>query len=165
MATMTKRPATRREREAARAAAARRRRLAVLAGGVGVVVAAAVVVIVLLVGAGDEPAVSTPETRAAQGEELFRANCATCHGPDLRGTFAGPPLIHEIYAPDQLADDDIRAALANGVTPTNWGFSGMPAFPDLDRDDVEALIEYVRSSQRAAGLTLPDVEAPSGTDG
>jgi mono/diheme cytochrome c family protein len=162
---MNKRPSTRREREAARTAAARRRALATWVGVVVVVVVAVVVLVVVLAGGDDEPAASTPETRLAQGDELFQANCATCHGQDLRGTFVGPPLLHEIYAPDQLADDDIRAAVANGVTPTNWDFSGMPAFPNLDTDDVEALIAYVRSSQQAAGLAGFDSAAPTSTTG
>jgi mono/diheme cytochrome c family protein len=150
---MTKRPSTRRERQAARAAAARRRRLAAWVGVIVVVVAAASVMIAVLAGGDDDgPAASTPPARIARGEELFQNNCATCHGPDLRGTFVGPPLLHEIYAPDQLGDDDIRAAVANGVTPTNWDFSGMPAFPNLDADDVAALTAYIRASQRAAGL-------------
>ena len=66
---------------------------------------------------------------------------------------------------DGVADDDIRAAVANGVTPKNWGFSGMPPFPQLDGDDVEALIAYVRSSQRAAGLGVFDFPEPTSTDG
>jgi mono/diheme cytochrome c family protein len=160
---MNKRPSTRREREAARAAASRRRKLASLIGGVVVVVFAGVVLVVVLAGGDDKPAASTPEARLAQGVELFQANCATCHGQDLQGTFVGPPLLHEIYAPDQLTDDDIRAAVANGVTPKNWNFSGMPAFPNLDTDDVEALIAYVRSSQRAAGLANLDTAAPNST--
>jgi mono/diheme cytochrome c family protein len=159
---MNKRPSTRRERAAARAAAARRRKLAGWIG-VGLIVVAAVVV--LAGGDDDKPAASTPEARHAQGEELFQANCATCHGEDLRGTFVGPPLLHEIYAPDQLADNDIRAAVATGVNPKNWDFSGMPAFPNLDTDDVEALIAYVRSSQRAAGLAHLDSTAPTSTIG
>ncbi len=149
MAAMNQRPATRRERQAARAAAARRRRLAVWVGAGVIVVVAAAAVIAVLAGDGGDSAPSTPE---AQGETLFEAHCATCHGPELTGTFVGPPLLHEIYAPDRLADDDIRAAVANGVTPKNWDFSGMPAFPNLDTDDVEALITYIRSSQRAVGL-------------
>jgi mono/diheme cytochrome c family protein len=149
---MNKRPSTRREREAARAAAKRRRKLAFGIGAVVVMVVAGVVLVVVLAGGGDKPAASTPEARLAHGEELFQANCATCHGEALQGTFVGPPLLHEIYAPDQLADDDIRVAVANGVTPKNWDFSGMPPFPNLDTDDVDALIAYVRSSQRAAGI-------------
>jgi mono/diheme cytochrome c family protein len=162
---MNKRPATRRQREAARAAAARQRKLAWWIGGVVVAVVAVVVLVVVLAGGDDKPAASTPEARLAQGEDLFQANCATCHGEDLLGTFVGPPLLHEIYAPDQLTDDDIRAAVANGVTPKTWDFSGMPAFPNLDPDDVEALIAYVRSSQRAAGLANSDSAVPNSTVG
>jgi mono/diheme cytochrome c family protein len=163
---MNARPSTRRERAAARAAAARRRKIAGWIG-VGLFVVAAVVVLVVVLAGGDDdkPAASTPEARLAQGEELFQANCATCHGEDLRGTFVGPPLLHEIYAPDQLADDDIRAAVATGVSPKNWDFSGMPAFPSLDTDDIEALIAFVRSSQRAAGLAHVDATAPTSTTG
>jgi mono/diheme cytochrome c family protein len=154
---------TRREREAGRAASERRRRLAGWGVVALVLVIAVVVLVVVLAGGGDEPSVLTPESELARGEELFQANCATCHGTDLRGTFVGPPLLHEIYAPDQLPDDSIRAAVANGVQPKSWEFAAMPSFPNLGTDDVEALIVYVRSSQRAAGLGAADTTANATT--
>jgi len=162
MVAVNQRPVSRREREAARAKAARGRKMMVWAGVALVVVAGLVVLIVVLTGGGDdEPSVLTPEELVAKGGELFTQNCATCHGRDLTGTFVGPPLLHEIYAPDRLPDDAIRAAVANGVSPHNWDFSGMPPFPNLDADDVDALIAFVRSSQRAAGLPFPDTVAPT----
>jgi len=37
--------------------------------------------------------VATPATPAVAGQEVFRANCASCHGLDLKGTGpAGPAL-------------------------------------------------------------------------
>lgn len=161
---MNQRPVSRREREAARAKAERGRKMAVWGGVAVVIIAAVVVLVVVLAGGGDdEPSVLTHDELVAEGGELFTQNCATCHGRDLNGTFVGPPLLHEIYAPDRLPDSAIRAAVANGVSPHNWDFSGMPSFPNLGADDVEALIAFVRSSQRAAGLPFPDTTAPTAT--
>lgn len=124
-----------------------------------VVVAGAVTAVVLLRDGpeGDEP--DPAASQLAAGEDVFQSRCATCHGPDLRGTFVGPPLIHELYAPDVFPDDGIREAIANGVPAHNWDSAGMPPVSGLGRDDVEAVIGYVRSMQRAGGLgavTVPD---------
>ena len=35
----------------------------------------------------------TTELTAADGQKLFTANCATCHGMDLQGTKEGPSLV------------------------------------------------------------------------
>ena len=81
---------------------------------------------------------------------MFAKNCATCHGEELRGGLAGPPLVHEIYAPDHHPDSAIRAAIANGVQPHHWDFAAMPAFPALDESEVAAVVAYVRHQQAEA---------------
>jgi mono/diheme cytochrome c family protein len=149
---MTKRATTRRERVAAREAAARHRRmLAWTLPGLIVAVGAVTAGVLLVDGqGGDEPDLAASQLDL--GEEVFQSRCATCHGDDLRGTFVGPPLIHELYAPDVFPDDGIREAIANGVPAHNWDSDGMPPVSGLSRDDVEAVIRYVRSMQHAGGL-------------
>ena len=102
-----------------------------------------------------------PATLAAKGDQLFHgeATCATCHGPDLQGTGMGPPLLDAIYQPDHHPDDAIRSAVQNGVQPHHWDFGPMPALTHLDGGDIDALIAFIRSVQRDAGLDVGDAES------
>lgn len=130
--------------------AERNRRLARVLPVVVVGVAAVLAVVLVASGGSDEepPAPGSPE-ELALGEEVFEQRCATCHGEGLRGGIAGPPLLHEVYAPDHHPDSAIRAAVARGVQPHHWEFAGMPPIPDLADADVEAVIAYIRHVQRA----------------
>lgn len=148
---MSERPRNRREIEARRRATARRWRL--LAGVAAVVLGLGTVVAVVVVASGDSTPLDGGATdEGALGAQVFSASCATCHGPDLRGTFVGPPLLDEIYAPDHHDDDAIRAAIANGVTPHHWDFAAMPAIPGLSEAEVDAVIAFIRAEQRAEGI-------------
>lgn len=157
-----KRPNAQRAAAARREAEQRRTRLLRWGGAALLVVVAIGVGIALTAGdsdGSDEPA-SGGELVAAGGE-VFAANCSTCHGDDLRGTFVGPPLLHEIYLPDHHPDSAIRAAVANGVTPHHWDFAGMPPIP-LEDDEVDAVIAYIRAEQEAAGIGDDEGTATSG---
>ena len=91
----------------------------------------------------------------AVGADLYAANCAECHGSDLRGDpnwmspaedggFRPPPHDssgHTWHHPDDLL---IQIVL------TGYGFdepqSRMPTFGDtLSREEVEAILEYIKS--------------------
>lgn len=112
----------------------------------------AIAIAVLAAGGGGEP---SPADLEARGDELFhgKATCATCHGADLQGTPMGPPLLDRIYAPGHHPDAAFYRAVANGVQPHHWDFGPMPALTThSDEDDVEAIIAYVRSRQRANGI-------------
>lgn len=148
---MSPRPTNRREAAARRRGAARRNR--VLGGVAAVVVALGAIVAVVVVASGSStPLDEGPTDQRALGVQVFSANCATCHGPDLRGTFVGPPLLDPIYAPDHHDDDAIRSAIANGVEPHHWDFAAMPPIPGLDADQVDAVIAHIRSVQADHGI-------------
>ncbi len=110
----------------------------------------------LLVGCAGSPAADDTTSGAAPdvaaGEELYQANCAQCHGADLRGTDQGPPHLDAVYLPDHHADIAFLYAVRNGVQPHHWGFGPMPAIEGLSDDDVTSIIAYVRAQQEAAGL-------------
>lgn len=89
-----------------------------------------------------------------RGDALFHgaATCPVCHGPDLRGTTMGPPLLDALYVPSHHPDAAIRAAIEHGVAPHHWDFGPMPALTHIDDEDIDALIAYIRAQQQAAGI-------------
>lgn len=99
------------------------------------------------------PAERNPEV-LAEGKVLFEGTCASCHGADLEGTDTGPPFLNPIYAPNHHGDEAFQRAAALGVVPHHWTFGPMPAQVDLSREEVAAIVEYVRSEQEAAGVFL-----------
>ena len=88
----------------------------------------------------------------AEGEVLFSANCAACHGADLNGTETGPPFLNAIYAPNHHGAAAFQQAVAVGVQPHHWDFGPMPPVEGLTAEDVEKIVEFVRSRQEAEGI-------------
>jgi mono/diheme cytochrome c family protein len=87
-----------------------------------------------------------------RGRELFVMNCAACHGTAGQGTPQGPPLVHEIYAPDHHPDALFQRAVAEGSPAHHWDFGPMPPIPGLGEGDVADITAYVRELQREAGI-------------
>jgi mono/diheme cytochrome c family protein len=106
--------------------------------------------------AADAPSVSgtgaaTP-AEYAEGEGLFNANCARCHGPRGTGTEQGPPLVHIIYEPNHHSDAAFQMAAQNGVRAHHWSFGDMPPVPGITPEQVAEVVGYVRWLQREAGI-------------
>jgi mono/diheme cytochrome c family protein len=101
-------------------------------------------------GAAPEP---TPTPGATlDGRGLYAANCARCHGGDLKGTSLGPPLLDAIYRPAHHSDAAFRVAVKSGVRPHHWNFGPMPPIPGLTDEHVGEIIAFVREEQRAVGI-------------
>ncbi len=120
------------------------------------VVVAVTVVIGTLVGLGlaEEGPVPVERDQAvvAAGGELFGASCAVCHGPDLRGSQTGPPLLVPTYAPNHHGDEAFQRAVEFGVPTHHWNFGDMAPVAGLSRDDVSQIVAYVRTMQEAEGI-------------
>lgn len=71
-------------------------------------------------------------------EQLFQAHCASCHGPDARGTAKAPGLAANPRVAEQSAEQ-LRAFLEHG----NVG-AGMPSFAGLPAKDLKELANYLR---------------------
>jgi mono/diheme cytochrome c family protein len=101
-----------------------------------------------------DQAVATDRDPAAiaAGAELYAANCAVCHGADLRGSATGPPFLDVIYAPNHHGDEAFQRAVVGGVVAHHWNFGNMQPVDGLARDDVAKIIEFVRSEQEANGI-------------
>ncbi|MBI4595941.1 MAG: cbb3-type cytochrome c oxidase subunit II [Candidatus Tectomicrobia bacterium] len=89
-----------------------------------------------------------------EGKELFKANCAVCHGAEGKGDIA-PSLLDDVflYVKGDLPDDDYFEIIHNGTSPGmveegRTAKGGMPGFGQtLDKNKIWALVAYIRSMQ------------------
>lgn len=77
----------------------------------------------------------------SQGAALFSQNCSACHGTDGRGGERAPNIAsqREIVS---LSDAQLNGIVSKGVIA-----AGMPGFAYLGRDNVKALVAYLRVLQ------------------
>ena len=88
----------------------------------------------------------------ALGKKLFSANCASCHGADLKGSDKGPPMLHKVYEPSHHGDVAFQLAVKNGVRAHHWHFGDMKAVPGLTPDHVAHITAFIRAEQRKVGI-------------
>lgn len=91
--------------------------------------------------AAEEPGPGAAPEAAPDAAELYRANCAACHGPARQGIpqFA-PALTPESLA--SLTDAEIRKAIAEGVADT-----AMLGFGDrLGGEEIDALVQFLKNT-------------------
>lgn len=88
-------------------------------------------------------------------QQLFRGNCAACHGEDARGTAQGPGLAMNPRVAEQ-SPDQLRDFLERGNAA-----SGMPSFADLPAADRTALARYLRSLNTETILRTMTVTEPT----
>lgn len=111
---------------------------------------AAVAAFVLLISTACGGTTDVVRGDAAAGAEVYRANCAGCHGPGGEGAAQGPPLIDEMYAEDVFPDEALVDAVRNGARSDAWDFPLMPAMPGLSSTDLSDVLAHVRGLQAAA---------------
>jgi quinohemoprotein ethanol dehydrogenase len=92
----------------------------------------------------DDPGLAIDETQAAQGRDLYQANCAYCHGRYLVTAGAPAPDLRESSL--ALHWDTLRAVVKDGVLLPKL----MPQFQQLRDDQLRAIFMYVRSGARQA---------------
>lgn len=88
----------------------------------------------------------------ALGKKLFAANCAACHGADMKGSDKGPPMLHKVYEPSHHGDVAFQLAVKNGVRAHHWQFGDMKPVPGLTPDDVAHITAFIRAEQRKVGI-------------
>ena len=89
-----------------------------------------------------------------QGQQLYEAHCARCHGAAGDGN---PPTFPALSGNERLED----AARIVGVL--REGSGGMPPFPTLTAAETSSLATYVRNAwtNDFGGVTIEDVDAVS----
>ena len=88
----------------------------------------------------------------AKGNKLYQENCAVCHGATLNGTKQGPPLLHPFYKPSHHADFAFYRAALKGVQAHHWEFGDMPPIKGITREDMSAVVPFIRWYQKEKGL-------------
>lgn len=88
----------------------------------------------------------------AEGEVLYQATCASCHGSDLRGTDLGPSHLSQVYEPNHHADIAFLLAVQRGSPAHHWRFGDMAPVAGLTPEDVTAIVAFVRENQRIEGF-------------
>jgi len=73
------------------------------------------------------------------GVDLYQASCATCHASDLSGGF-GPPLGINSNSALNLTDEQVGNSIRVGP-------GAMPAFSQLDDEQIASLVEFLRWMQ------------------
>ena len=90
---------------------------------------------------------SAARSRGTQAVDLFRNNCARCHGADGAGD---TPLGHTYNTPDFTDPEWWRkhssiTSVGSLVSIVSHGKGGMPAFSrKLTRTEIRHLVDYVR---------------------
>jgi mono/diheme cytochrome c family protein len=92
-----------------------------------------------------------PELVAA-GAELYVIHCAECHGNDLRGTDKGPSHLSIVYEPNHHGDGAFLFAVQRGSRAHHWSFGDMPPIEGISVDDIDAIVAFVRETQRLEGF-------------
>lgn len=79
-----------------------------------------------------------------QGAQLFGSNCAFCHGADGKG--GRGPAIATMPKVIALSDQALIGIVHNGEAD-----QGMPGFPDLDDENTQVVVQYLRTLQGVTG--------------
>lgn len=110
----------------------------------------------------------------AQGEGLFKAKCATCHQPHKNGT--GPKLfeVRKKWADAGAKDGSLyqwvnnwqAAATADpyAQTVSTWAPSAMTAFPELKKEEIDAIFDWVDAQADPATTAPIDAGTSEATD-
>jgi len=94
---------------------------------------------------------SAESANVAQGHELFRSTCATCHGPDAEGMPRLGKNLHENAFVREQSDEELLQFLKQGRPashPDNERGVDMPprgGNPALTDADLIKIIAYMRS--------------------
>jgi mono/diheme cytochrome c family protein len=105
---------------------------------------------------------SLPQEEIAAGEEVYAANCLSCHGAQGEGGQSAPNWLNESGRLAQLSLNEIATVTGNGV-------GEMPGFTSsLSEAEIRSVAVYVRSLSFAQGSELvqttpvPTVESDEG---
>ena len=102
-----------------------------------------------------------PPQQVAHGQQLFRSNCAFCHGSDARGGETGPNLVRDVVVLRDQNGEVITPIVQNGIPAR-----GMPKFTlsAAEISDIAAWLHAQPLSDRGAPSTL-DILVGNARDG
>jgi mono/diheme cytochrome c family protein len=91
-------------------------------------------------------ALSVPALAQSNGEQVYKAQCAMCHGQDGLAT---TPVAKMMSVPSFKSPAVMRMTVGEMAAATNNGKGKMPAFRSkLTPAQVEQVVAYIRKLQR-----------------
>ena len=108
----------------------------------------------------------------AQGEALFKAKCASCHQPHKNGT--GPKLfeVRSKWIDEGAMEGSIYQWVSNwqtaaatdpyAKTVADWSPTAMQAFPELKKEDVDAILDWVDAQPDPATMVASSAVSVGG---
>ena len=92
------------------------------------------------------PSLGFGQAASNSAASLYKTNCASCHGPDGRGSAVGKSLhAADFHSPQvqQQSDEQLAGVIAEGR-------GNMPPFGTrLTKDQIDALVKYIRTLGKA----------------
>ena len=80
-----------------------------------------------------------------RGKSVLELRCATCHGLDGLGGEHAPDIVRQT-AMKTISDQALLNLIHDGIPE-----AGMPGFPDMSKEDGQALVAYLRFLQGKTG--------------
>ncbi len=81
---------------------------------------------------------------AISGENIFAANCSTCHYPHRKNQKVGPGLL-DLFKNSKLPESGLATTEDNVRQKIIQGGSKMPPFKHLKEAELKALVDYLKS--------------------
>ncbi len=99
------------------------------------------------------------ESMVAQGEELYAANCASCHGDDGEGVDA--PALNSQQFLTSVTDEQVSSIIAHGIPGSEMSAYGLDFGGFLTLQQINAATAFLRSLEEDAP-DRPDWRFPGG---
>jgi ubiquinol-cytochrome c reductase cytochrome c subunit len=101
------------------------------------------------------PGAGSPSGQPADVADVYRRDCATCHGPEAAGTERGPDLAGSGLG---LVDFMVRTGRMPIADPDDRPRRGPPAYDDRTSAALVAYVGGLQGGAVAAGPPIPSVE-------
>ena len=113
--------------------------------------------------------ISSPELLfAADGETLFKANCASCHkpldayvGPALKGAREREPSKDWVYKWVPNTTSMVNTDPYAMKLKSQFGNVVMTSFPDLKKEDIDAILDWANKYEKPGGTPEGPVTEPA----
>ena len=99
------------------------------------------------------------ESMVAQGEELYAANCASCHGDDGEGVDA--PALNSQQFLTSVTDEQVSSIIAHGIPGSEMSAYGLDFGGFLTLQQINGITAFLRSLEEDAP-DRPDWRFPGG---
>lgn len=99
---------------------------------------------------------TVPPPASSRGESIYQNRCSLCHGADRAGSPPSFPSLIGIGS--RASDEEMTRQIRNGK-------GRMPAFSDLNDDDLKALLRYLKAPDGKHNETAPAAKEMAPVDG